>query len=68
MLSNDREIEVNVQKINKRLVIFIVVFPSLFLSLFDSTPGVDVAGHIGGLCVGLTLGSAYAFEDSRLNA
>jgi membrane associated rhomboid family serine protease len=36
------------------------------LSLLNPEPGVDFAGHMGGVMVGLTLGLAFAAEDSSL--
>jgi len=54
----------NVEK--KRLVVFILVIPITMLSLLNPEPGVDFAGHIGGVMVGLTLGLAFAAEDSSL--
>ena len=49
-----------------RLVIFILVIPITMLSLLNPEPGVDFAGHMGGVMVGLTLGLAFAAEDSSL--
>lgn len=37
----------------------------IFLSFIDSAPEVDIAGHLGGLIVGLLIGIGYAFADSE---
>ena len=49
------------------MIVFFFVFPTLALSFFDSEPNVDIAGHLGGLVVGILLGIAYVFEDSKFS-
>ncbi|CAD8080582.1 unnamed protein product [Paramecium sonneborni] len=51
----------------KRIVVFILLAPMIFLSFIDAPPQVDIAGHLGGLVVGLLIGIGYAFADAQSN-